>query len=245
MNSDQEANEVIVMTYCVSDIHGDYDKYKRLLQEIEFSEDDLLIVLGDTLDRGAHFSAVLLDMMQHENIIHLVGNHDFVGAVCLNHLSKGITKAALETLEDSTLAVISAWLDDGGEATLKDFSRLSQEEKDEILDYLNEFELYREIYAGGKHYILTHAGLGDFSPQKRLDDYSLEELAFCRTDYSKALFQDKILVTGHTPTALIPENPKPGYIYRGNHHIAIDCGCGFGGRLGAICLDTGEEFYVE
>lgn len=24
------------MTYCVSDIHGDYDKYKRLLHEIEW-----------------------------------------------------------------------------------------------------------------------------------------------------------------------------------------------------------------
>ncbi len=105
--------------------------------------------------------------------------------------------------------------------------------------------MYAEVCAGGKHYILAHAGLGNFSPEKRLEDYSLEELAFSRTDYSKALFQDKILVTGHTPTSLISENPKPGYIYRGNHHIAIDCGCGFGGRLGAICLDTGEEFYVE
>ena len=233
------------MTYCVSDIHGDYGKYKRLLQEIKFSDDDLLIVLGDTLDRGNHFSSILLDMMQHENIIHLVGNHDFVGAICLNQLSKEITKESLENLDATILNVILEWLNDGGDATMKDFSRLSQEQRDDILDYLNDFELYKEIYAGGKHYILTHAGLGNFSPQKRLEDYSLEDLAFSRTDYSKALFRDKILVTGHTPTALIPENPKPGYIYRGNHHIAIDCGCGFGGRLGAICLDTGEEFYVE
>lgn len=233
------------MTYCVSDIHGDYGKYKRLLQEIKFSDDDLLIVLGDTLDRGNHFSSILLDMMQHENIIHLVGNHDFVGAICLNQLSKEITKESLENLDATILNVILEWLNDGGDATMKDFSRLSQEQRDDILDYLNDFELYKEIYAGGKHYILTHAGLGNFSPQKRLEDYSLEDLAFSRTDYSKALFRDKILVTGHTPTALIPENPKPGYIYRGNNYIAIDCGCGFGGRLGAICLDTGEEFYVE
>ena len=233
------------MTYCVSDIHGDYGKYKRLLQEIKFSDDDLLIVLGDTLDRGNHFSSILLDMMQHENIIHLVGNHDFVGAICLNQLSKEITKESLENLDATILNVILEWLHDGGDAPMNDFSRLAQEQRDDILDYLNDFELYKEIYAGGKHYILTHAGLGNFSPQKRLEDYSLEDLAFSRTDYSKALFRDKILVTGHTPTALIPENPKPGYIYRGNNYIAIDCGCGFGGRLGAICLDTGEEFYVE
>ena len=89
---------------------------------------------------------------------------------------------------------------------MKDFSRLSQEQKDDILDYLNEFELYAEVCAGGKHYILAHAGLGNFSPEKRLEDYSLEELAFSRTDYSKALFQDKILVTGHTPTSLKTRN---------------------------------------
>ena len=41
-------------------------------------------------------------------------------------------------------------------------------------------------------------------------------------------------------------NPKPGYIYKKNHHIAIDCGSFIpGGRLAAICLDTGEEFYSE
>lgn len=36
-----------------------------------------------------------------------------------------------------------------------------------------------------------------------------------------------------------------GFIYKGNNHIAIDCGCSIpGGRLAAICLDTMEEYYV-
>ena len=233
------------MIYCTSDIHGDYSKYKNLLQMINLSSDDLLIVLGDTLDRGNHSSSILFDMMQRENIIPLVGNHDFVGAFCLRRLSEEITNESLENLDADTLEVILEWMKDGGDATLKDFYRLSKEQKDDILDYLDEFELYKEVHVGGKHYILVHAGLGNFSPEKSLEDYSLEDLAFCRTDYSKSLFQDKILVTGHTPTALIPENLRPGYIYRGHNHIAIDCGCGFGGKLGAICLDTDEEFYVE
>lgn len=42
----------------------------------------------------------------------------------------------------------------------------------------------------------------------------------------------------------IEGNPNPGFIYRYNNHIAIDCGAYYpGGRLAAICLDTGEEFY--
>lgn len=39
-------------------------------------------------------------------------------------------------------------------------------------------------------------------------------------------------------------NPRPGYVYRENHHIAIDCGCNRrNGRLAAVCLDTGREYW--
>ena len=67
-----------------------------------------------------------------------------------------------------------------------------------------------------------------------------------RADYDTQYFPDTYVVTGHTPTQHIAGNPNPGYIYRRNNHIAIDCGASIpGGRLAAICLDTGEEFYVS
>ena len=233
------------MTFVISDIHGCYDQYIALLQKINLRSQDTLYVLGDALDRGPAPIKVLQDMMNRSNVFTLLGNHDFVAAVCLKELSEEITNRSLEKLDENMLGVISDWLSDGGATTLKEFRNLSPEDRVDVMDYLGEFSLCEEICVGGKTYILAHAGLGNFSPQKGLEDYSLEDLAFCRTDYSKPLFRDKILVTGHTPTALIPGNPRPGYIYKGNNHIAIDCGCAFGGRLGAICLDTGEEFYVE
>ena len=56
--------------------------------------------------------------------------------------------------------------------------------------------------------------------------------------------KDKIVITGHTPTQKIPNNDNPGYIYKINNHIALDCGaCSGSGRLAGICLETGEEFY--
>lgn len=51
-------------------------------------------------------------------------------------------------------------------------------------------------------------------------------------------------MTGHTPTQVIKGNSRPGFIYQKNHHIAIDCGCVFGGKLACLCLETMEEFYV-
>lgn len=39
------------MVYCMSDIHGEIDKFHAILDLIEFSEADILYVLGDVIDR--------------------------------------------------------------------------------------------------------------------------------------------------------------------------------------------------
>ncbi len=232
------------MVYIISDIHGCFDQYIALLRKIDFSSRDVLYILGDVLDRGPSPIKVLRDMMNRSNVFPILGNHDFVAAMCLKELSKEITDESLNNLDENMIGVITDWLNDGGTTTLKEFQSLSPEDRADIMDYLGEFSLCEEISVGGNTYILSHAGLGNYSPDKSLDDYSLEELLISHTDYATQLFDDKYLITGHTPTRIIPGNPNPDYVYRCNNHIAIDCGCVFGGHLGAICLDTGEEFYV-
>jgi len=116
--------------------------------------------------------------------------------------------------------------------------------REEVLNFLEDFSLYEELTVGEKQYLLVHGGLGGFTPEKRIEEYSLHDLVWTRPDYQKEYVADTYLVTGHTPTQTIPENDNPGYIYKKYHHIAIDCGACFPeGRLAAICLETGEEFY--
>lgn len=104
--------------------------------------------------------------------------------------------------------------------------------------------MYEELTVNGQKYLLVHAGLGDYDPEKNIEDYSLKNLVWDRNDYNTRYFEDVTVITGHTPTQLIKGNPKPGSIYRHLNNIAIDCGCHIpGGRLAAICLETGEEFY--
>ena len=38
------------MTYVVSDLHGSFEKFKKLLKEIRFCDDDVMYVLGDIVD---------------------------------------------------------------------------------------------------------------------------------------------------------------------------------------------------
>ena len=40
------------MIYAMSDLHGCYNKYIKMLDKINFSEKDTLYVLGDIVDRG-------------------------------------------------------------------------------------------------------------------------------------------------------------------------------------------------
>ncbi|MDY2680457.1 MAG: hypothetical protein SOV50_07380 [Lentihominibacter sp.] len=135
------------------------------------------------------------------------------------------------------------WINNGASGTISEFSKLSKEEIKELLEFVGDFEAYAELEVNGQKYLLVHAGLGNFAEDKELYDYTIEELVWTRADYETAYYQDVIVVTGHTPTQKILNNPRPGYMFRGNNHSAMDCGaCYPHGRLAGICLETGEEF---
>lgn len=42
---------------------------------------------------------------------------------------------------------------------------------------------------------------------------------------------------------MIREDQRP-LVYKDHGHIAIDCGCVFGGNLAAYCIETGHIAYV-
>ena len=232
------------MTYVMSDIHGQYEKYATMLKKISFSDDDTLYILGDIVDRGEEPMRILSDMSMRANIIPLMGNHEHMAQYILSAVNVEITKESIET--HWTLDIVRAireWYENGGYLTSKDFSRLSFDDRESILDYLNEFSFYEEITVGKNTFILVHGGLPDFSPEKPLDDYHPIQTLYERTDYGKRYFPDKYLITGHTPTFVIdPE--YDGKIYIANGHIAIDCGVCHGKNLGCIRLDDLAEFYV-
>ena len=48
-------------TYVCSDIHGQYDLYARMFEEIQFSDNDHLYIIGDMIDRGPDGIRILQD----------------------------------------------------------------------------------------------------------------------------------------------------------------------------------------
>ena len=233
-------------TYVTSDIHGEYDLFIRLLEKIQLKDKDTLYVLGDVVDRGPHPIKTLLKLMEMPNVLCLVGNHELMAIECLEFLMQEITDTALDSLDGKMLDNLVTWQYNGSRTTIEEFRQLNRTTQAEIIEYIKNFLIYEELKVSDKDYLLVHGGLGNFYPGKDIEEYSLKELVWDRAEYDITYFSEKYVITGHTPTQDIPGNPNPGYIFKGNNHIALDCGCNRpDGRLAAICLDTMGEYYVE
>ena len=233
------------MRYVVSDIHGCYEEYRELLEKIHFSDADELYVLGDAMDRGPEPVKVVQDMMKRPNVFYILGNHDAVFLTLIRDIAKEVVSGNTENLSAEIFRSYREWMEDGGGVTLQQFISLSVQEQEDLLIYLEEAASYEMLEEKGCLYILVHAGIENFSPDRELDEYAAIDFLLERADYGKRYYPSEhiFLVTGHTPTPLIRNDKKP-MVYQGNGHIAIDCGCVFGGQLAAYCIETGRTAYV-
>ena len=230
------------MVYAISDLHGHFDEYVIMLEKINFSEDDQLYILGDIVDGGDGGLRILQDIMGRKNITPILGEHDYFAYTVLSKIGNNIND---ESYVKKTSELLDAWLTDGGEATYNAFCRLAEDAQSNILHYIENFDVYKKIDVGQNSFILCHAVPDNFDSEKPLCDYEIDDFLFGNdADYSMQYFEDSYLVTGHTPTVFI-DGAEPGRIFKGNRHIAIDCGMVLEETLGCICLDTLEEFYVE
>lgn len=233
------------MTYVMSDLHGAFNKYIAMLEKIDFGAEDELYIIGDVVDRGEQPMEILFDMMNRANVYPLMGNHEVMALNGLKLLSGDISTDIVNHLSSEQLEMMSAWIKIGATSTIRGFTALGSDEQTEILEYISGFLPYKKVSAGRNDYLLVHAGIDGFDPDKPLDEYPIDALVWGRIDYEIPYYDDIYTVSGHTPTQGIQGNPRPGYIFRANNHIAIDCGaCRRDGRLACLCLDTLEEFYV-
>lgn len=232
------------MLYVMSDIHGCYDQYIKMLHQIGFGNGDTLYVLGDVVDRGDDGIKILWDMMHRNNVIPLLGNHEYMAYSVMKKCNVELTADNFHTLcTKETMEMYQKWMFNGGIPTIQQFLKLDKAKRESITEYLGEFELYEELTVNENRFVLVHAGLNHFKESKPLHEYDIRDMIWEHCDYTRQYYKDQYLVTGHTPTFLIDEKYR-GKIYRDQNNIAIDCGAVYGGSLGCICLNTLEEFYV-
>lgn len=256
------------MYYVMSDIHGCYKEFIKMLQLINFSENDTLYILGDVLDRGENPLEILEYIMNHGNIILLMGNHE---NMMLNYFkTKNIFIKKYYKLN---------WIFNGGNTTLNELNKLENVNK--YYTFISNLPLYKEITINNKTYLLVHAGIKPYKnkslkeilkKQKRYNFFDIRS-RFILNQYNFPF----IVIFGHTKVKKIFESymkidknrkyriknykiykiekifqtkknsfcNKDLKILNLNSKIAIDCGCFGGGKLACLRLNDMKEFYID
>ena len=229
------------MIYVVSDLHGSFDKFKRLLKEIRFNDNDVMYVLGDIVDYGEEPIELLCDLSMRYNVIPIVGDHDLRALRLLGELDKMLRGES--TPDPEVIAEMTGWIQDGGQKTMEGFKALDDDMKEGVIEYLEDMSLYEEVEAGGRKYLLVHAGIADFDGGTPLEDYMPEDFISQPADVERQLIDGVTMIVGHVPTYEI-QGAQKGKIYHGEGAVAIDCGAAFGEPLACLCLDNGKEYYI-
>lgn len=237
------------MNYCVSDIHGDWNKYQKMFDTINLGKNDTLYVMGDVVDRGKHGLKILLDMKKYENIVPIIGNHDYYARKYLKILLQRTIeiheKGSVRELDREVTDRILAWSSIGGQQTLDEFMNMSFDDQKQVLEYPDSFLSYKEIVVKGKTFVLFHAGIKNYIENKPLTEYSEEDFIFILNGHAQTYFtDDRTIIAGNTPISLI-KDAVPSKIYYKKNYIDIDCGAGFGSNLGVLRLEDMKEFYID
>ena len=226
------------MRYCISDVHGEYGLFRKLLRAIDFKDTDELYVCGDIIDKGQNSVELAKYISSLPNAQCIIGNHELA---FLKYY-----RALLDDLPgdpDAVLDRLQAYFSDG---ELLDW---------ELVDWIDALPSYIET----DEFICVHAGLPldeDGCPLP-LEDAAPEELVNDRRFKEKGVVNKggKCVFFGHTETSNICGVDKI-IGYRRNrrtactsimdyHKVHLDVGAWHSGVLGCFCIDTCKVFYVQ
>ena len=181
-------------TYCMSDIHGEIDRYIAMLDAIHFSNEDLLYIIGDVIDRHPGGIDILRDIMKRPNIHMLMGNHEMMCLATLGPMN--------------TVGARQLWKENGGSSTLRELLyHMPSAERHQIISFLHTLPTSLDIEVNGGKFHLVHG-----FPSPEVDD----QLWKRPTIHTPNPFSDgRTVIIGHTPVAFLlqPEKvPRANYL---------------------------------
>ena len=239
--------------YVASDIHGLKERYDAMIQCLNLQEDDTLYILGDVVDRGPDGIAILQDIMKRRNIVMLLGNHEY--------MMKQYYDAQRGKIDDQEEVYIiqDRWYRNHCGPTINEFEKLSLEEQDIILNFLDTLPLaICDLKAGDNLYYLSHGSVSKqftsgvvYQRDVLGSEVTIEDFVWNRMVIDDPVFNDRCIIVGHTPTLFYQDN-KPYAVYANTDDIKtasiidIDCGCAVNNqdtRLGVVCLDDRTCMY--
>ncbi len=206
-------------TIAIGDIHGCAKALAALIQAIEPTEGDLIVPLGDYVDRGPESRKVidlLIDLVDRCQLVPLLGNHE------------AMMLAALDSAE-----VYEHWCRVGGRETLESYGGSLDDLPVEHLIFMRGLKQYHET---GSH-IFVHANYdATLSLEQQPDRLLLwEHLVHTVPGRHQS---GKTVVVGHTPQGT-------GEILDLGYLVCIDTYCFGGGWLTALDVESGTMWQAN
>ncbi len=221
--------------YAVSDLHGQFHTFETGLEKIGFGQKDQLYLIGDAIDRGPDGIRILQYIMDHENMDLIIGNHEFMMLNAVN----------LEGKDRCNGRDADLWLyHNGGAKTYEKYKALSNRERLDILQWLQDRYVIKTIDLNGEHFCLTHAYFqeefeGLKYSEMRYDD--IWKIVWCspyRDDWETQRaeiykFYDYVFITGHVPVQRLRATHQfqkfnELRVFEKDNFYDIDGGCAMG-----------------
>ena len=233
------------MIYVISDLHGyPHNKFLKLLRLAGFGGNDFLYILGDVIDRNGDGGVGTLEWLLYQpNAELILGNHEAMLISC-EFLFDEITDDSIGNLTAEKMGLLETFELNGGGVTLKAMRKLPKEMREDIFGYLREAPLFETVNVGDRDYLLVHAGLDNFAPDKKLSEYEPDDFLWRSPRIDETYFDDMTTVFGHLPTFSYGEEHK-GTILKTDTWIDIDAGAAFGEEPVLLRLDDMAEFRLH
>lgn len=233
------------MIFVTADLHGCHpQELQQLLLRAGFGDGDFLYILGDAIDRGPYSAELIIYLSQQPQMQLLLGNHEALMLAC-SFLFEEVTEESLDRLSAEQLMLVESWIENGGGSTLSGFRRYLKEDPElvmGVIEYLEDAPLYETLEVNDRSFVLVHAGLGNFDPERSLDEYDPDELLLTRPSLETRYYDDATVIFGHTPVSYL--GGEDGKALHTDTWVCIDTGAAMGKTPMLLCLDTMEEFYI-
>ncbi len=200
----------------IGDIHGEYDKLKRLLNKLNLTADDTVVFLGDYIDRGSKSKQVVDELIKLSQFCHcefLMGNHEYY----MLQTALGCDWASYYFYEF------------GGKDTIRSYGSFEN-----ILKTHSDFYNNLKYYYKTDKYLFVHGGI---RPDKTLKEQDNLDMLLIRDNFidHKHQLKQKVIF-GHTPF----ETP-----YIEDDKIGIDTGCGKYKSAPLTALICNDETFIN
>ena len=137
------------MIYVMSDLHGQYNAFIKMLELIKFADEDELYILGDIIDRGPNPLEIYDFIKDKPNIHMLMGNHELM----MMEYYDDKPRSWFNPREDD----YRLWMQNGGKVTEDAINAREKDEQEQIKEFFKNLEYYKLLEVDGEKFILSHA----------------------------------------------------------------------------------------